>query len=69
MKPPRKSPIVEKPRKRRPKGSGVYPIFPLRLPPDLAERIGKAAAKEQAPLDRSLFEEWIEAGLKRRPKV
>jgi hypothetical protein len=67
MKPPKKSPIVEKPRQRRPKGSGVYPIFPLRLPPDLAERIDKAATKA-GTTKSGLIREWIEAGLKRRPK-
>jgi len=57
----------EKARLRRPKGSGAYPITPLRLPPELVMSIDKHA--ERAGTTRSgLIRQFIEAGLKRRQK-
>jgi metal-responsive CopG/Arc/MetJ family transcriptional regulator len=62
-----KSPAPERVRLRRPKGSGQYPVIPVRLPPEIVEAIDKLAAK--AKISRSTYiRQLIEAGLKRRPK-
>jgi hypothetical protein len=57
----------EKVRQRRPRGSGAYPGIPLRLPPEMVAAIDAWA--ETADTTRSgAIRQWIEAGLKRRPK-
>jgi hypothetical protein len=58
---------AEKERQRRPKGSGKYPIVPMRLDPVLVAEIDKVANKHGTTRTGQI-REWIEAGLKRRPK-
>jgi hypothetical protein len=58
----------EKERLRRPKGSGKHPIVPMRLDPVLVAEIDKAANK-RGTTRTGQIRQWIEEGLKRRPKV
>lgn len=60
--------IASEDRKRRPKGSGKHPITPLRLAPELVAAIDKHA-KEAGTTRTGLIRQFIEAGLKRPPKV
>jgi hypothetical protein len=67
MQPPVRA-AVGKERKRRPRGSGAYPTTPIRLPPELVEALDRYAAKIKS--NRSaVMRQFIEAGLKRPPKV
>jgi hypothetical protein len=61
-----KPPTTERLRLRRPKGSGQYPVVPVRLPPDLLVAIDKLAAKIKSSRSEAV-RLLIEAGLKRRP--
>ena len=55
---------TEKERQRRPKGSGRYPIVPMRLAPELVARVDKVADK-RGNTRSGLVRQWIEEGLKR----
>jgi metal-responsive CopG/Arc/MetJ family transcriptional regulator len=63
-----KPPTTERLRLRRPKGSGQYPVVPVRLPPDLLVAIDKLAAKIKSSRSEAV-RLLIEAGLKRKPPV
>jgi hypothetical protein len=63
-----KSPAPERVRLRRPKGSGQYPVIPVRLSPEIVEVIDKLAAKAKSSRS-GYIRGLIEAGLKRRPKA
>jgi hypothetical protein len=58
----------EKERQRRPKGSGKYPIVPMRLDPVLVAEIDKVA-KKNGTTRTGQIRQWIKEGLKRRPKA
>ena len=57
----------QKVRRRRPKGSGSYSIIPVRVSPELVAAIDKVA--RNLGISRSeCIRQFLEAGLKRRPK-
>jgi len=59
---------IDPPRKRRPKGSGSYPLIPVRVSPELVAAIDKVARK--LGISRSeCVRQWIMEGLKRRPQA
>jgi hypothetical protein len=51
---------------RRP--TGRDPVIPVRLPPEMIEALDRRAAKTNGGRS-GLIRQFIEAGLKRRPKV
>ena len=63
-KPRKPAAQAEKERQRRPKGSGKYPMLPMRLDPVLVAKVDRVANK-RGTTRTGLIRQWIEEALMR----